>query len=94
MFYNLVFLYPLDDPLKENLPPFSLSNASSTQRSKHTGVPTFLLIHLSSLSYFVYLICVIMFLFQLIGSSTTQQQPITYNRTPLGDVTNRELLLN
>lgn len=41
MICNLLCLYALDDPLKENVPSFSLSNNSSVQPSNNAGLKQF-----------------------------------------------------
>ena len=41
MIDNLVCLYALDDPLKENVPSLLLSNTSSSQPSNNAGLKHF-----------------------------------------------------
>lgn len=100
MTYNLLCLYALDDPLKENVPSFLLSNTSSLQPSNNEGLKNFDTFMFSVICFPLYtlrntntiiwhfIIC----FYQIIGSTThfTHKQRRPYSRLPLQDVTNRE----
>ena len=104
MIDNLVCLYALDDPLKENVPSFLLSNTGSAQPSNNAGLKHFDKFIFVVVCFDLYTLqsantinCVFMIFFQIIGSSmhfTHKQRRPYSSRVPLQDVTNSELLLH